>query len=126
MLFEDEVVLLILPFIDLLNLEFYCDSTFGPTSHLCSRSITAAVDVAIPQEHIALEVDGPHHFTRNSLRPLGDMFTRTALLEARGWKVISVPFFRWSGVDSEGQRALLQNLLEKARSGEHVHPTKET
>ena len=83
------------------------------------------MDVAIPQEKIAIEVDGPHHFTRNSLRPLGDMFTRFALLESRGWKVVSVPFFRWSGVDADGQRDLLSNLLERVRSGQHAHPTKE-
>lgn len=84
-----------------------------------------SMDIALPEEHIAIEVDGPHHFTKNQLRPLADMFTRTVLLEARGWRVVSVPFFSWIGVDDLGRRSLLQNLLEKVRTGEVAHPTKE-
>ncbi len=48
-------------------------------------------------EKIAIEVDGPHHFTANTLQVTGEMLARQKLLNARGWAVISVPFFRWSG-----------------------------
>jgi hypothetical protein len=49
------------------------------------------------EEKIAIEVDGPHHFTANTLQVTGEMLARQKLLNARGWAVISVPFFRWSG-----------------------------
>lgn len=83
-----------------------------------------SIDVGFPDERIAMEVDGPYHFTRNSLRPMAHMFTRTALLEARGWRVVSVPFFAWEGVEEAGRRSYLQNLLVRARAGLDAHPTK--
>ncbi len=51
----------------------------------------------VADEKIAIEVDGPHHFTANTLQVTGEMLARQKLLNARGWAVISVPFFRWSG-----------------------------
>ncbi len=48
-------------------------------------------------ERIAFEVDGPHHFTANTLAVTGEMLARQKLLRARGWHVVSVPFFRWAG-----------------------------
>ena len=60
-------------------------------------------------ERIAFEVDGPHHFTANTLAATGEMLARQKLLRARGWAVISVPFFRWAGrADEARARWLLQ------------------
>lgn len=70
----------------------------------------------MPDECIAIEVDGPHHFTKNTLRPMADVHNRIVLLEHRGWKVVSVPFFSWYGVDEGSRRDFLQGLLAKARS----------
>ena len=39
----------------------------------------------------------------NTLAVTGEMLARQKLLKARGWAVISVPFFRWSGL-SDAQR----------------------
>lgn len=61
-------------------------------------------------EMIALEVDGPHHFTANTMKPLGEMLARQKLLQARGWTVISVPFFRWSNKTTEYQQTWLQKV----------------
>ncbi|KAK9831449.1 hypothetical protein WJX81_006122 [Elliptochloris bilobata] len=58
-----------------------------------------SVDIALPGECIALEVDGPHHFTVNTRTPGGRMVARHRLLNAAGWAVISVPFFLWSGLN---------------------------
>lgn len=73
------------------------------------------------------QVDGPHHFTANTFRPLGDMYARRTLLEARGWRVVSVPFYHWSGDSDENRQATLQRLIADARRGEGVevlsHPT---
>ncbi len=47
-------------------------------------------------EKVAVEVDGPHHFTANGQRPLGEMRARHRLLDVRGWSVLSVPYFLWA------------------------------
>jgi len=75
-----------------------------------------SVDIALPDDKIALEIDGPHHFTRNSYLPLGDTIVRDEMLRARGWYVISIPFFSWSGLEESEKRALLDHLLKKAQS----------
>jgi hypothetical protein len=84
---------------------------------ILTLSLFCAVDIALPDECIAIEVDGPHHFTKNTLRPMADIHNRTVLLEHRGWKVVSVPFFSWYGVDEGSRRDFLQGLLAKIRSG---------
>ncbi|KAI3429562.1 hypothetical protein D9Q98_005650 [Chlorella vulgaris] len=75
-----------------------------------------SVDIAFPSEWIAMEVDGPHHFTANTFRPLADTEGRRLLLRARGWRVVSVPFYHWYGEDDETRRSLLQRLLREARA----------
>lgn len=76
----------------------------------------------MPSEKVALEVDGPHHFARNTLRPLATLFSRALLLEVRGWRVASVPFFAWEGAEEAARRALLRGLLDKARAGREEQP----
>jgi hypothetical protein len=44
---------------------------------------------------IALEFDGPSHFTKGTLGPLGHTRLRDRLLSAMGRRVVSVPFFEW-------------------------------
>ena len=48
-------------------------------------------------------MDGPHHFTANTLAVTGEMLARQKLLRARGWHIISVPFFRWAGRSDEAR-----------------------
>ena len=43
--------------------------------------------MCIAGEKIALEVDGPHHFTVNTLQPLGETQARRKLLQVRDWTV---------------------------------------
>ena len=54
-----------------------------------------SIDLAIVHRRTALEFDGPSHFTRNSLEPLGHTRLRDRLLSAMGWYVVSIPFFEW-------------------------------
>ncbi|KAL6783637.1 hypothetical protein ACKKBF_B05255 [Auxenochlorella protothecoides x Auxenochlorella symbiontica] len=75
-----------------------------------------SVDIALSDEKIALEADGPHHFTANTLQPLADMYWRRTLLHARGWRVVSVPFYHWAGAEDEDRRALLRRLLAEVRA----------
>ena len=41
---------------------------------------------------LALEVDGPAHFTKNTARPLGHMVLKHRTLTKMGWTVVSVSF----------------------------------
>jgi len=73
-------------------------------------SIDVAMQGRVPP--IALEVDGPFHFTANTHLPLGSTICRKKLLEARGWRVISVPYFKWAALESgEPQQRYLAGLL---------------
>lgn len=42
-----------------------------------------------------VQVDGPHHWLANSRAPTGETLGRRRLLAARGWAVVSVPYFEW-------------------------------
>ena len=77
-----------------------------PSSLACNAPICAG-------ERIAFEVDGPHHFTANTLAVTGEMLARQKLLRARGWAVVSVPFFHWAGrADEARAHWLLQARLQ--------------
>jgi hypothetical protein len=63
-----------------------------------------SIDLAIVDRRIALEFDGPSHFTRNTLEPLGRTRLRDRLLSAMGWHVVSIPFFEWDRLHQTEQR----------------------
>jgi hypothetical protein len=75
-----------------------------------------SIDLAITDRRIALEFDGPSHFTTNTLEPLGHTRLRDRLLSAMGWHVVSIPFFDWGRLhnrpeqmDAYVQQRLLQD-----------------
>jgi very-short-patch-repair endonuclease len=73
-----------------------------------------SIDIAVVDRRIAIEFDGPLHFTSNTLEPLGAI--RERLLTAIGWRVISIPFFEWdpklgSHATHEVQDAYMRRLL---------------
>ncbi len=63
-----------------------------------------SIDLAIVDRCIALEFDGPLHFTRNTLEPLGHTRLRDRLLSAMGWHVVSIPFFEWDRLHQTEER----------------------
>jgi very-short-patch-repair endonuclease len=63
-----------------------------------------SIDLAILDRRIALEFDGPSHFTTNTLEPLGHTRLRDRLLSAMGWCVVSIPFFEWDRLHQTEQR----------------------
>ena len=63
-----------------------------------------SIDLAIVDRRIALEFDGPSHFTTNTLEPLGHTRLRDRLLSAMGWHVVSIPFFEWDRLHQTEQR----------------------
>jgi very-short-patch-repair endonuclease len=62
-----------------------------------------SIDLAVVDRRIAIEFDGPLHFTKNTLEPLGHTRLRDRLLSAMGWKVISIPFFDWDRLQQPAQ-----------------------
>jgi very-short-patch-repair endonuclease len=62
-----------------------------------------SIDLAIVDRRIALEFDGPSHFTRNTLEPFGHTRLRDRLLSAMGWQVVSIPFFEWARLLEQAQ-----------------------
>jgi hypothetical protein len=75
--------------------------------HYCALCARAGKDIAI-------EVDGPHHFTANTHAVLGEARARRKLLTHRGWAVISVPFFRWAGQEDAARAAWLLRVRTHA------------
>ena len=63
-----------------------------------------SIDLAIVDRRIALEFDGPSHFTKNTMEPLGHTRLRDRLLSAMGWRVVSIPFFEWDRLHQTEQR----------------------
>ncbi len=73
-----------------------------------------SIDLAIVDRRIALEFDGPSHFTRNTQEPLGHTRLRDRLLAAMGWHVVSIPFFDWDRLQRPEQMGayVQQRLLQ--------------
>lgn len=51
-----------------------------------------SIDVALPADRIAFEVDGPSHFARNTGTPLGATLLKRRHLAASGWTVLPINF----------------------------------
>jgi hypothetical protein len=68
-----------------------------------------SIDIAVQlpgSQKLAVEVDGPTHFLGNAPTvPNGATRLRTRLLEARGWRVVSVPVTEWGRQVSKGKQA---------------------
>ncbi|KAG1660821.1 hypothetical protein FOA52_010246 [Chlamydomonas sp. UWO 241] len=72
------------------------------------------IAVQLPDgSRLAVEVDGPSHFLRNPPGRLnGAALLRNRLLEARGWRVVSVPVMTgWVPRAKQGQQAAQEYLL---------------
>ncbi|PHU22498.1 hypothetical protein BC332_07605 [Capsicum chinense] len=53
------------------------------------------LDAAVIDKRVALEIDGPTHFSRNSASPLGHTMLKRRSITAAGWKLLSVPHQEW-------------------------------
>ena len=64
---------------------------------------------------VAIEVDGPHHFSSNGGAPLGRTLLRDRLLAARGWRVVGVRASDWRRLRTPSeQRDYMQEALRAA------------
>jgi hypothetical protein len=56
------------------------------------------IDILLPESRIALEVDGPAHFLRNTGHPMGHTIMKQRILELLGYRVVSIPHFEWDRI----------------------------
>ncbi|XP_010522262.1 PREDICTED: uncharacterized protein LOC104800940 [Tarenaya hassleriana] len=68
------------------------------------------VDVAVVDKNVALEIDGPTHFSRNTGVPLGHTMLKRRYVTAAGWKMVSLSHQEWE--ELEGSSEQLEYLRE--------------
>lgn len=55
---------------------------------------------------VAVEADGPTHFSMNKpYRLMGSTLLRNRALQRRGWRLLSVPFYEWDELPSAKAKA---------------------
>ncbi|KAL4427968.1 hypothetical protein ABPG75_002057 [Micractinium tetrahymenae] len=88
--------------------------------HLTAVNLLS-VDIAIISggRKLAIEVDGPFHFSVNTNSPLGQTMIRRRLLRAVGWTVISVPYHTWYKMPPEARPSYLSRLLVRKDGSFH-------
>jgi len=78
-----------------------------------------SIDIALTVEKIGIEVNGPTHYMANKHEPLGEHVARQKLLEARGWAVVSIPYFQWSNQTAEYRTNYLLQEIHAARQRQY-------
>jgi hypothetical protein len=79
-----------------------------------------SIDLAIPEQLVAIEVDGPHHFTQQRTATGATLLKRRQLC-ALGWRFVAVPYFEWEalgGVPASEVEYLRRALVAV---GVHIH-----
>eukprot|EP00891_Asterochloris_glomerata_P000405 jgi/Astpho2/405/Aster-x0924 len=88
--------------------------------HLAVDGLFSLDIVLLPDSptRICIEVDGPYHYTVNTLQPMGHTLIRRRLLKLFGWSVITVPYYDWWGLRTPVKRIdyLLRLLAPLART----------
>jgi hypothetical protein len=73
--------------------------------------------VTIAGSKIAIEVDGPQHFRQPDLLPTGTTQWRNRSLAARGYVVVSVPPWEWSGLRAAERVGYLEGKIQQGLAG---------
>ncbi|XVF54989.1 hypothetical protein PTKIN_Ptkin06aG0000500 [Pterospermum kingtungense] len=76
------------------------------------------VDAALIDKKVALEIDGPTHFSRNCGKPLGHTILKHRHIAASGWKVVSLSYLEWEELEGELQQLeYLRKILKDHLGG---------
>ncbi|KAL0417351.1 UNVERIFIED_CONTAM: RAP domain-containing protein, chloroplastic [Sesamum latifolium] len=71
------------------------------------------LDAVLVDQKVALEIDGPTHFSRNSAIPLGHTMLKRRFITAAGWKLISVSHQEWEELQGEVEQLdYLRRILD--------------
>lgn len=91
---------------------------------LCVCPAGYAVDITIPSMRVAVEADGPSHFSRTPgpsgrLLQLGATAMKRRHLTRLGWTVVNVPYSDWDKQVDEQQRVgyLKQRIAQATKEG---------
>lgn len=81
-----------------------------------------SVDIAVPGEYFAIEVDGPTHFARNRPElPLGSFLWKRRVLNAHGWTVVDVLVSDWTKVKGLSQsQKFLSAAIQRAKESNNI------
>ncbi|XP_020571480.1 RAP domain-containing protein, chloroplastic [Phalaenopsis equestris] len=59
------------------------------------------LDAVLVDKKLALEIDGPSHFSRNLGIPLGHTILKRRYISSAGWKLVSLSYFEWEELKGE-------------------------
>ena len=89
-----------------LGLQHRNEATIGPFS----------LDIYVPDSKIAIEIDGPHHFFRESDLRTSSSVLKHSILEFLGYQVMHVPFYEWIQCTSDAKKlAYCSDIVQKAK-----------
>ncbi|KAI3975309.1 hypothetical protein MKX01_033549 [Papaver californicum] len=79
-----------------------------------------SLDAALVDKKLALEIDGPTHFSRNLDNPLDHTMLKRHYVSAAGWKLVSLSHQEWE--DLQGEFEQLDYLREILKDGLKEEP----
>jgi very-short-patch-repair endonuclease len=77
-----------------LGLEHRNEATIGPFS----------LDIFVPESRTVVEIDGPHHFFRDSTLRTSSSVLKHRILESFGYHVMHVPYHEWLQCNSDTKK----------------------